>query len=112
MSSQSCTPGPWYVMREGDVSGADLSIYALTPDHSNRVVSLRRYIGRAYGEGPGIGTRSGCDDERNANANLMAAAPDLYAALVELLAAPNKRRPARVWEAAAFAVGRAEGRLT
>ena len=112
MSSQPCTPGPWYVLREGDVSGADLSIFALTPDHSNRVVSLRRYIGRAYGEGPGIGTRSGHDEERNANADLMAAAPELYAALVELLEVPNKKRPAHVWEAAYAAVQKAEGGLT
>ena len=48
-------------------------------------------------------------DEVEANCDLIAAAPDLLAALKELLSAPDKHRPARVWEDARAAVARAEG---
>lgn len=41
--------------------------------------------------------------------DLIAAAPDLLAALKELLSAPDKHRPARVWDDARAAVDRAEG---
>lgn len=44
-----------------------------------------------------------------ANARLWAAAPDLLAALVELVAVPNKHRPDRVWNEARVAIAKATG---
>ena len=44
-----------------------------------------------------------------ANARLIAAAPDLLAALEALAALPNKHRPEEMWEAARAAIARATG---
>ena len=44
-----------------------------------------------------------------ANARLIAAAPDLLAALEELCLAPNKHRPDEYWEAARAAIAKAKG---
>lgn len=44
-----------------------------------------------------------------ANARLIAAAPDLLAALEELCLAPNKHRPDEYWEAARVAIAKAKG---
>ena len=46
---------------------------------------------------------------QEANARLIAAAPDLLAALEALAALPNKRRPEEMWEAARAAIARATG---
>ncbi len=44
------------------------------------------------------------------NAQLIAAAPELLAALIELVELPNKNRPERVWKQAKEAVARAAGK--
>jgi type VI protein secretion system component VasF len=49
------------------------------------------------------------DPRHEANARLIAAAPELLAALKELCSAPNKKRPERVWEEARAAIVKAEG---
>ena len=73
MSERRHTPGPWYVSK----SGTDRLIYA---DHQH-----------AFDHA--IVRNGGCDSETDANARLMAAAPELLAAvqaalpLVQLLAA-------------------------
>ena len=46
---------------------------------------------------------------QRANARLIAAAPDLLAALEELCLAPNKHRPEEYWEAARAAIAKAKG---
>ena len=48
-------------------------------------------------------------DEANANARLISAAPDLLAALQELVLAPNKVRPEKYWDAARAAIAKATG---
>lgn len=47
-------------------------------------------------------------NDRPANARLIAAAPDLLAALEELCLAPNKHRPDEYWEAARAAIAKAK----
>ena len=48
-------------------------------------------------------------EEAEANARLIAAAPDLLAALEELCLAPNKHRPEEYWEDARAAIAKAKG---
>lgn len=48
-------------------------------------------------------------EEARANARLIAAAPELLEALIELCAAPNKHRPERVWDQARAAIAKAKG---
>lgn len=47
--------------------------------------------------------------KNRANARLIAAAPDLLAALEALAALPNKHRPEEMWEAARAAIAKARG---
>ena len=68
------TPGPWQMSRQeyDNTHSTDLSIYAPVPPHNNP-----KSICRVYGEG-GL---SAIIEERDANAALIAAAPELLAAL-------------------------------
>lgn len=67
------TPGPWTV--DYPRSGQDVTVEGRSPIHKNPI-----YITRVYG--PGI--LSTDTETRNANARLIAAAPDLLAALEAL----------------------------
>lgn len=64
------TPGPWNVVLPP--TGEDVSIVGRTPAHRNPI-----FIGRVYG--PGILSKDVTN--RNANARLIAAAPELLQAL-------------------------------
>lgn len=58
------TPGPWVVQQHRGVNGA-----SIVADNGRRVVSLPRKADRPY-------------SQKEADAHLIASAPDLYAALV------------------------------
>jgi hypothetical protein len=87
------TPGPWLaanaqggrIFKQWRIYSAGKSIAALTQPE-------------------GIGRAAEVD---YANARLIAAAPDLLAALQELVLCPNKFRPDSVWEAARLAIAKA-----
>lgn len=65
------TPGLWEAQIDtGRYGGADISIAARTPIHGNPI-----WIARAYNSG----VLAPSDPEREANAHLIAAAPDLLA---------------------------------
>lgn len=57
-----------------------------------------------------VGPCNTVDEEDDANARLIAAAPELLAALQELVLAPNKFRPEKYWDAARSAISKATGR--
>jgi len=54
-----------------------------------------------------IDVHSSIAREQDSNARLIAAAPDLLAALQELVLAPNKIRPEKYWDAARLAISKA-----
>ena len=101
------TPGPWMVESDGK---EDATVTAFTAVHHNPV-----YICRVYGEG--VLARAGdSTEERAANAALIASAPDLLAALRELLSEcidtdGSLLRPTQyVVDRASAAIAKAEGR--
>ncbi len=67
----SHTPGPWTV-DTGHRTDIDRTVFAHSPIHNNPIA-----IARVYGEG----VMASPDAEKIANARLIAAAPDLLAAL-------------------------------
>lgn len=72
------TPGPWEIMRNrfDDTHSSDASILARTPIHKNP-----KYLCRVYGEG----NLSTDVAERDANARLIAKAPEMYERLANLV---------------------------
>lgn len=71
----SHTPGPWFAhdfsgLNEGDVEASDFSVSCTTPDHITVAIM-----------GKGLRNKK---DEWEANARLIAAAPELLEALEEL----------------------------
>lgn len=102
------TPGPWYC-DEPHSGDADRAVYALTPAHKNR-----HYMARVYGGGA-LAKRN---PEMDANASLIAAAPDMLAALEQVLEfhAKCEREDAIDWQwfdaayyAARAAIAKARG---
>jgi hypothetical protein len=87
----SHTPGPWFAhdfsgLNEGDVEASDFSVSCTTPDHITVAIV-----------GKGLRNKK---DEWEANARLIAAAPELLEALEELmgwqsLASSEAKRKAR-----------------
>jgi len=69
------TPGPWFA-DEPHSGDADRAVYSLTA-----VNKSRHYVARVYGGGP-LAPR---DPEMDANARLIAAAPDMLRALERLV---------------------------
>jgi type VI protein secretion system component VasF len=91
MTNTQHTPGPWssdtdaYVVNNSDEVLADVFyVESHSPDLDPRLI-------------------------RKANARLIAAAPELLAALQALVALPNKHRPEEMWEAARAAIAKATG---
>ena len=82
------TPGPWLIAGMSQSGCADVSIYRKTAN------DRPQYIGRVYGEG--IVYRY--TDTRDANARLIAAAPDLLAAIEELVGEFDARSEAAAQE--------------
>jgi len=83
MTESKHTPGPWYIQ-------PDRRYYVIYSEECGALADVQA-------------------DLPKANAQLIAAAPDLLVALEELIAAPNKKRPAEVWEAARAAIAKARG---
>lgn len=75
MSDRKHTPGPWNLSESH--SGADRSVFALSPKHQNPI-----WIARVYNGDGSIHTPAPI---RDANARLIAAAPDLLEACEETL---------------------------
>ena len=103
------TPGPWMVESDGK---EDATVTAFTAVHHNPV-----YICRVYGEG--VLARAGdSTEERAANAALIAAAPDLLAALEMAVATIERIAPKHgpfssvdgTLSVARAAIAKAEGR--
>jgi len=93
MTESKHTPGPWY--------GKAGTIYAGPAERPTIIARMPHP--RRNGEGV-------IDmDERYADWKLIASAPDLLKALEELIAAPDKKRPAEVWQAAQAAIAKARG---
>lgn len=76
------TPGPWHIYSTAHAtkSSCDVSIYAETKIHKNP-----KYLCRVYGEGSM--TMYGME-RRDANARLIAAAPEMLEALEDLVTCP------------------------
>ena len=89
------TPGPWFVggHRNGGKYGS-LPINSDGPHH----------IADTYNRPDFMPI-----NEFESNAHLIAAAPELLAALLELVTVPNKHRPDRIWEQAKQAIAKATG---
>jgi hypothetical protein len=78
------TPGPWFA--------GGTTVWGSAPGSCRNTVADTATCG------------SITEAEDRANARLIAAAPELLAALQELVAVPNKKRPDRVWGAARAAI--------
>ena len=85
------TPGPWKVQPGSGDSEYAFNVVAGEP---GSVVLVANVAAEDHAT-------------RRANARLVASAPDLLAALRELVAAPNKKRPEHVWAEARAAIERA-----
>jgi hypothetical protein len=106
------TPGPWIADLQRDLDkthGTDISIFAKTPIHGNP-----QWLARVYGPGA---LAIGMNGERDANVRLIAAAPDLLAALqrtlrqIEILKDIAKiMKPSEAELSARAALARAEGK--
>ena len=88
------TPGPWR-----SFAGAIYIGEHTAPVFIARTCHPDREKGASIADG----------HERLANADLIAAAPELLEALEALVLLPNKQRPAEVWEAARAAIAKARG---
>ena len=99
------TPGPWTV--HNSPTGIDVTVTAFTPINHNPIS-----VARVYGPGP----LSRATDTRNANARLIAAAPDLLHQLKEVVFAYHDEsktsleiRMQAALEGVAVAIAKAEG---
>jgi hypothetical protein len=93
------TPGPWEVDDAGDVHSKHLG-YA----YSFVAISTGEDYGGYYGDNADV------DLQKKANAHLIAAAPDLYEALENLLNDPGDDYiKTRHWDAARAALAKARG---
>ena len=75
MNEYKHSPGPWFISEDGPRWDAFRTIYALVPGTKNK-----KYIGRVYV----AGWNAKPDEERIANAKVIAAAPMLLEALDDL----------------------------
>ena len=89
------TQGPWIAL-ERYTGSNQIPIGHQRPDGAVAI----------FAECNGLGGVTG-DTEGDANARLISAAPDLLAALQELVLAPNKVRPEKYWDAARAAIAKA-----
>lgn len=79
--------------------------WRVSAGNETEIMADKRNVARAHCGGmSGVGLAEAED-----NARLIAAAPDLLAALEELCLAPNKHRPEEYWEAARAAITKAKG---
>lgn len=101
MDTPKHTPGPWSYFKGNFAHLEHPGIEALDDTFS---VVILGYKDRTEDDG---GVRGRTAEEAEANARLIAAAPDLLAALKEILAADCKRTQ----EQAAAAIVKAEGRV-
>ena len=90
------TPGPWTIKFFRSIEPNHALICA--EDWHDFASVVVRFCGDDTDDATGL-----------ANARLIAAAPDLLAALEELCLAPNKHRPDEYWEAARAAIAKAKG---
>jgi hypothetical protein len=93
--SGSHTPGPWH--RNIRAGGKYPTVFY--GDHYSEI----KHVAHIARNDP---------DEMEANIDLICAAPELLAALEELVLAPNKIRPEKYWEAARAAIAKAKGQKT
>jgi len=100
------TPGPWSVPHFAVPEGNCQCGYVLT-DH------LMGAVCKVYASGEGDDWASHGDNpkfaEAVANARLIAAAPELLKALVDLVNSFEKHRPKELWDAARAAIAKAGG---
>ena len=87
MTDTQHTPGPWFVTPDGT------AVYK-KDGYGYRGDTICLFVGHPF---------------IDANARLIAAAPELLAALQALAALPNKHRPEEMWDAARAAIAKATG---
>ena len=87
MTDTQHTPGPWVVYRGVQHQGE----FIIHKDATD--IAVTRFA----------------NGDCNANARLIAAAPELLAALEACLAVPNKNRPDYIWDNARAAIAKATG---
>lgn len=92
------TPGPWVF---GKTTRQDQRLILGGPGRKYVASVTVQQIPRPMGIAD--------ESEREANARLITAAPEMLEALEELLSLPNKQRPQQVWEEARVAVAKARG---
>ncbi len=90
------TPGPWVIQRSRTIRPN--YAWVCGQDWHELATVVVRSPGDKKDDATGL-----------ANARLIAAAPDLLAALEELCLAPNKHRPEEYWNAARAAIAKAKG---
>lgn len=90
------TPGPWRMTLD------EFGDYTIQPQHEELAIAAV-----VNGEMRRMGGQSG---EHEANARLIAAAPDLFAALMGIMSNPGGRCTAEQWRAGIDALAKAEGR--
>lgn len=93
MSEMKHTPGPWTINRHGAIVGGDFTEYTNGRGQSQIAMAT--------------GAHNISDEERNANANLIAAAPDLLDALKRCSKLIEGEVPSFVIDAIAKAQGHA-----
>lgn len=93
MSEAKHTPGPWEAEKFGAIHGGEDQQYFRGRRRSQ--VATACLAGNIH------------DDERDANARLIAAAPDLLEALKEVIALSDRKHEA--WDKAKAAIAKAEG---
>lgn len=110
MSKTKFTPGPWLIGVEGTSTGRGPEVYVAGEyyDDGSEFVVAECGVTEARLSGKGRWKRKEDADTRDANAHLIAAAPDLYASLSEMVAIwgyPNTEK----WHRAKAALAKAEG---
>lgn len=100
MTEQKHTPGPWSYHRS--LHNRSINGAYINASDGSRIATVSRNADRHI-------------DEKEANARLIAAAPDLLAALIALMPADFDEHPqdfAPEWHTARAAIGRATGNPT